>query len=313
MLQADLVLSVLLVSYNTKELLRECLQSLLASCKAVSPEIIVVDNASRDGSAEMVNTLFPEVMLIRNESNAGFARATNQGIRASSGKYVLLLNPDTLIVGNAIDEMLVWMESHPDVGICGPQLLNEDGTIQRSLFSFPSLLTVTMVHLCPFIAPINRFLSIDEFSDHSISHVTECLSGACFMIRQEVINSIGLLDERFFLNAEEMDFCRRATLDGWKVYFLAKAKVVHYGGESSASNPASGFIEFHRAQHLYYVKYFGKLKQFILKAILFSGVLLRTVYYGLRALLGDASAQRIAREKWMLFRKTLMWYISREE
>jgi len=269
MVRNDELLSIVLVSYNTSELLQECLRSLFDSCKSTSPEVIVVDNCSKDGSAEMLGITFPDVRLIQNKSNVGFARATNQGIRASCGEYVLLLNPDTLIVDNAIDEILLRMENYSEVGICGPQLLNEDGTIQRSIFSFPSLLTVTMVHLCPFLAPINRLLRIGEFRDHTRSQFVECVSGACFMIRRDVINSIGLLDERFFLNAEEMDFCRRTTLGGWKVYFLAKAKIVHYGGKSSDDNPSSAFIEFHRSQHLYYQKHFGKIKQRIFKNILF--------------------------------------------
>jgi GT2 family glycosyltransferase len=260
----------------------------------------------------MVNIDFPGVTLMRNESNMGFARATNQGIRASHGKYILLLNPDTLIVGNAIDEILDWMESHQMVGVCGPQLLNEDGTIQRSVFSFPSLLTVTFVHLLPFLTPINRLLRIEEFRDHKTSQVVQCVSGACFMIRRDVIDSVGLLDERFFLNAEEMDFCLRTKLDGWKVYYLAEAKVIHYRGKSSGSNPAFGFIEFHRAQQVYYAKYFGRLKQMILKIILFSGVLQRAAYYGLRMLLGNQAKKESARENWVLFQRTLRWYLSPE-
>jgi N-acetylglucosaminyl-diphospho-decaprenol L-rhamnosyltransferase len=307
------LLSVVLVSYNTKELLCKCLNSLLANFKSSRPEIIVVDNCSQDGSVEMVKIDFPDVTLMRNESNVGFARATNQGIRASHGKYILLLNPDTLIVGNAIDEILDWMESHQEVGICGPQLLNGDGTIQRSVFSFPSLLTVTFVHLLPFLTPINRLLRIEEFRDHKTSQVVQCVSGACFMIRRDVINSVGLLDERFFLNAEEMDFCFRTKLDGWKVYYLAEAKVVHYGGKSSESNPTFGFIEFHRAQHLYYAKYFGRLKQMMLKIILFLGVLVRVAYYRLRMPLGDQVGKETAGGKWMLFQKTLRWYLFPEQ
>lgn len=308
----DTILSVILVSYNTKELLNQCLNSLRTNLKSSRPEIIVVDNCSQDGSVEMVSSNFPWVRLIRNESNMGFARATNQGIRASHGKYVLLLNPDALIIEDAIGEMLRWMENHQDIGICGPQLVNEDGTIQRSIFSFPSLLSVTMVHVCFFLAPINRLLRIEEFKDHTSSRVVECVSGACFMIRRDVMNSIGLLDERFFLYAEEMDFCLRTKLDGWKVYYLAKAKVIHYGGKSCGSNPAFGFIEFHRAQQLYYAKYFGRLKQTMLKIILFSGVLLRTAYYGLRILLGNQARKKSAREKWVLFQETLRWYLSPE-
>ena len=272
--------------------------------------MIIVDNCSQDGSVDLVSHDFPEVKLIRNESNAGFARATNQGIRASQGKYVLLLNPDTLIVGDAIGEMVRWMETHPEIGICGPQLLNEDGTIQRSLFSFPSLLTVAMVHLCPFLAPINRLLGIGEFKDHKRSQGVDCISGACFMIRREVIQSIGLLDERFFLNAEEMDLCLRAKGGGWKIYYLAESKVIHYQGKSSGPNPAFGFVEFHRAQHLYYAKHFGRIKRMVLKMLLFLGVLLRAAYYALRACLLYGEMKERAKEKCMLFRRSLQWYLS---
>jgi len=278
----------------------------------VNLQAIVVDNCSQDGSGDMVADVFPDVMLIRNESNVGFAAAANQGIRISCGKYILLLNPDTLIVNNAIDMMLQWMENYPDVGICGPQLLNPDATIQRSIISFPSLLTITMVHLFPFLKSINRSLGIGEFQDHTTSQLVECVSGACFMIRQDVINSIGTFDERFFLNAEEMDFCRRATLNNWKVYFLAEAKVIHYGGQSSKTNPASGFIEFHRAQHIYYTKYFCRAKQSVLKLIFFSGLLLRTAYQGFKVLLNKTDTEEDSRKKWTLFCKTLRWYLSSE-
>lgn len=309
-MSSGILLSVILVSYNTREMLRECLKSLLVHFKTSPPEIIVVDNCSQDGSVDMVDHDFPEVRLIRNESNGGFARGTNQGIHASHGKYVLLLNPDTLIVGNAIDEMLRWMKTHPETGICGPQLLNEDGTIQRSLFSFPSLLTVAMVHLCPFLAPINRLLGIGEFKDHKRSQLVDCISGACCMIRRDVIKSVGLLDERFFLNGEEMDLCLRTKWGGWKVYYLAEAKVIHYQGKSSEPNPALGFIEFHRAQHLYYAKHFGRLKRIVLKIILFLGVLLRVAYYALKVFLLYGEMKERAKEKCMLFRRSLRWYLS---
>jgi GT2 family glycosyltransferase len=236
-----MILSVVIVNWNTKDLLRKCLKSVYfetpnlefacpVGAKQLYGEIFVVDNASNDGSVEMIKKEFPEVRLIANKNNLGFAKACNQAIKKSGGKYVLLLNPDTKILGHAIEKSVKFMESRSDIGILGSQLLNPDGTIQPSCRTFPTLLSQVIIllklhNLFPNISPIRKYYMLD-FS-HNEKREADQVMGAFFLIQKKVIDKIGLLDNKYWIWFEEVDFCKRAKLAGFKTYFWPEAQIIH--------------------------------------------------------------------------------------
>lgn len=229
-------ISIIIVSWNTRNLLKKCLQSIYEHANGVSFEIFVVDNGSRDGTVEMVRREFTNVTAIANEANRGFAGANNQGIQKAKGQYILLLNPDTELKNDALLRMDEWMDAKPACGIAGCHLLNADLSHQNSVRRFPSVSDQTIIllklhHLFPRLSPIRHYL-IDDFDYEKESPVDQVM-GAFFMIRREVIKKIGMLDERNFFNwFEEVDFCRRARGAGYEVWYTPIAEIVHHYGQS---------------------------------------------------------------------------------
>jgi GT2 family glycosyltransferase len=228
-------LSVIIVSYNVANFLTGCLTSIYRAASRTSFEVLVVDNASTDGSAQMVRDEFPQAILLANESNYGFARANNQALRMSKGRYCLLLNPDTLVNPGSLDEMVEFMDHRPDVGASGCQLIGPDGAIQPSGRRFPSLLAVllrgTRLHrLCN--KPVTRYLMADW--DHSSVREVDWVLGACLLLSRKALEDVGLLDEGFFLYYEDIDLCYRLKARGWKVYYNPQIQVVHYYQRASA-------------------------------------------------------------------------------
>lgn len=255
-------LSIIIISFDTKELLRECLTSVLNQTKGVEFEVIVVDNGSSDTSVEMVKKEFPQIKLIKNKENLGFAKANNQALRQSHGEYVLLLNSDTKIVNNALVKLVNFAESKKDLGIAGPRLLNLNDTPQPSAAPFYTL-PVTAISL----------FSGDKFLRQSPSKSTpvDWVSGACFLIKREVIEKIGLLDERFFMYAEEMEFCYRAKKAGYQVYFYPQAEVIHLiqgGSSASWQGKQKAIWGIYRGLIHFYRKHFAPWKLFVLKFLL---------------------------------------------
>jgi GT2 family glycosyltransferase len=227
----DVTISI--VSFNTRELLSACLRSVFASTD-LSFEVCVVDNGSSDGSAEMVGRDFPDARLMRSGGNIGFAAANNRALLKANGRYLLLLNPDTVVSPTTIGDMVAFMEQHPHVGICGPKILFPDGTFQSCGYRFPSLMS-----------EIRQSKNIDKLLRRVIGEerplklepgpmAVDWVDGACFLIRKEAISQIGPLDEQFFLYAEELDWCYRARQAGWDVYALPTVEMTHYQGKSSA-------------------------------------------------------------------------------
>jgi N-acetylglucosaminyl-diphospho-decaprenol L-rhamnosyltransferase len=238
--------SVVIVNWNTKNLLHACLTSLQDHATSVRVETIVVDNASRDGSAQMVAHDFPEVRLLVNARNMGFAAANNRGMTRARGRYVLLLNSDTVVLPGAVQEMVRYMDAHPHVGAAGPRLLNSDCSPQSSMRNFPHLgrdaLAILEMERWPLISPIvrrhSRHTTLDG-SDHSATREVDWVVGACLLLRREAIEDVGPLDEGYFFFAEEMDLCWRLRHQGWPIVFLAGAEIVHLGGQSAARVPAA--------------------------------------------------------------------------
>jgi len=234
-------------------------------------EVVVVDNASTDGSAEMLGAEFPWVQVIANEKNVGFVRGSNQGIRASRGGYVLLLNPDTEVVGDALSLMLDYMEEHPRVGALGAQLRHPDGRVQSSRRRFPTLATafVESTVLQQWF-PRNRVLDRYYVQDRADGDTQEVdwIVGACILLRREAIEQVGLLDERVFMYSDELDWCRRARSAGWSVVYLPTAQVIHHEGKSSEQAVAARHIHFQEAKIHYFRKHHGRWAGSILRLFL---------------------------------------------
>lgn len=256
-------LSIVLVNYKTRELLRQCLASLFESGTAHPIEVIVVDNASGDGCCQMLREQFPEVGIIANEQNLGFARGSNQGIRASSGRYVLLLNTDTIVQGNPIDTLIDFLEENPRAGVVGAKLLNEDLTLQAASKAFPTPLTALfgkqslMTRWFPN-NPLTRRYLVCLFADHARPFEVDSVGGAALMIRREVIEDVGLLDERYFMYWEDVDWCYRIKRRGWKVYYHPHAPIIHLDGKSSNPRDSKLIIAYHKGVfRLFRKHYFG--------------------------------------------------------
>lgn len=254
-------LSVVIVNWNTKSLLRDCLASVYAQARDLHFQVIVVDNASRDGSAEMVEGEFAAARLIRNHENVGFARAANQAIGISKGRYVLLLNSDVIVLDAALIRMVEFMNQHPKVGVLGPQLTNEQGILEYSCRSFPTptialFLNYPVGKIIPPEGAFKGYLLSDW--DHNSAREVDWVTGACMLVRRESIEEVGLLDESYFMFAEDVDWCYRMKLTSRKVFYVPSAKVVHIKGASYA-NDTSGRqmrLEAHRSTIRFFQKHY---------------------------------------------------------
>ncbi|EFK08107.1 glycosyltransferase, group 2 family protein [delta proteobacterium NaphS2] len=229
------IITIIIVSYNSRKVLKKCLTKLEQVQKEITAEIILVDNNSHDGSPEMVAASFPKVRLIRNSENLGFAAANNQGIKNSSGESILLLNSDAFLETKAAKTMLQFMERNPDVGICGPQLLYEDATWQRSFGLCINAHTAFLDAIgWTSLQHIWRRITW-PYSKHFLKpREVEYVDGACMLIQRELVREIGSLDESFLFFCEDVEFCLRARRAGWKVMYIPASQVVHLRGGSSS-------------------------------------------------------------------------------
>jgi len=253
-------LSVVILNWNVRDLLQQCLKSLTTAHGPFSTEVIVVDNASSDDSAAMMRAEFPDVRLVVNTTNRGYAGGNNDGIAAATGRYVLILNPDTQAVGDALSTLASYADAHPDVGVVAPQLLNADGSAQSSRRRFPTLMTALFesTWLQP-IAPrgvLHDYYVLDRADDET--QEVDWAVGACLLVRRQVIQQVGALDEGFFMYSEEMDWCRRIQQAGWKIVYLPQAQVIHHMGKSSDQVVAQRHIYFQTSKVRYFRKHHGK-------------------------------------------------------
>ncbi len=227
-------LSIIVVSYNTKEMTQECLQSIYTNAGETSLEVIVVDNNSQDGTVEMLAAQFPQVRLVRNRENRGFAVANNQGLAIVQGKYILLLNSDTIILGNVLIDSVRYLACNSKIGAIGCQVLNSDRTIQKTCSGFPTLLRLLIMTLAldriPFCSILDTYLLRSWPRDNE--REVEVISGCYLMVRKDVIERVGGLDEQFFFFAEETDWCHRIQQAGWKLMFVPVGNIIHHGGGS---------------------------------------------------------------------------------
>lgn len=266
-------LSVVIVSFQVRDCLERCLGSLVRACESLTVEIIVVDNASTDDSVKMVRERFPQVQLIENSANLGFAKANNQGLGRAQGKCLLLLNPDTEIPDafkNALELMTLFLETHPKAGACGPSLFYPDGMRQHSAFRFPGLWQIYMD-----LFPVNRRLRESRLNGR---YPVRCYErgepfqidhplGAALMVRAETAEQVGLLDEDFFIYAEEVDWCMRIKRAGWEIWCVPEAKIIHYEARSTRQFRDKMFVELWNARFTLFRKHYSRLRYSMARAL----------------------------------------------
>lgn len=291
-------LSVVVVNWNVAHLLGPCLRSLEASASQtpnLALEIIVVDNASTDGSLSLLAREFPRVKVIAAERNLGYAAGANRGFAASTARHLLLLNPDTEVVGSSLGTLVGYLETHPQVGLVGPRLLNPDGTTQSSRRRFPTLATalVESTVLQPWFAG-SRTLRHYYCADRSaaVEQEVDWLVGACLMVRRPVLEQVGPLDETFFLYFEEVDWCRRMRAAGWKIVYLPQAQVIHHAGQSSLQDLPHRHIHFQNSKWKYHRKHHGALAGQGVRAFLYLTYLYQLLQEGAKYTLGHKRALR---------------------
>lgn len=273
-------LAIVMVCMNNKKYLEPCLQSLFAAGLACSIEVVVTDNGSTDGTQAMVREKFPMVQLIQNDRNVGLSRASNQGIMATRGRYVLLLNDDTLVNGASIDNMVRYLETHPRAGGAGGRLLNPDGSFQAAGNSFPSLLeefliTTRLGNLIWRNYPDRGYPSAETPVDW--------IGSACVMLRRQALDQVGLLDETYFIYGDEADLQYRMKKAGWPIVYLPNVTTIHYGGRSMNRWRRRKMV--YRGKMLFFQKNYGSLQSGILRVLLASSSLLKLVVWGMAFLL----------------------------
>lgn len=272
--------SVIILNWNTRKLLQECLQTLTQPQNGVGVEVIVVDNASSDDSRDMARREFPQVTLIANPMNIGFGAGNNVGIPASTGRYVLFLNSDTQVTEGALKAMVDYADANPDVGILGPKLLNADGSLQYSCRQYPNLAT-GFLHNTPLgrLLPKNRFAAdyLMKNWDHATPRNVDWVSGAALMIRRTLLDQIGGFDEDYYMYCEDVDLCWRANHADSRVTYLPDAIIYHYIGKSSDLAPTRMTYEFHRSQYLFYKKHYRTQTPLLLRPLILPGIALRAV------------------------------------
>lgn len=238
--------SVIIVNWNTRQITCDCLHSVYRETTAVDFEVIVVDNGSTDGSVEAIQKEFPQVCLIANQDNRGFAAANNQGMVLARGRYILLLNSDTLVLDGAIQKMVRFADQNPDTGVLGCRVLNRDRTLQRTCFMYPSLLNGLLeATYLNKLFPRSRFWAREGMGWWNRDDVrdVEVVTGCFMLVRSESLKQVGLMDERFYMYAEESDWCYRFKQSGWRVLFTPEAQIIHLGGQSSAMRSGEMIIQ----------------------------------------------------------------------
>ena len=261
-------LTIIIVSWNTREILRQCLQSVFASQTTKNLKVWVVDNGSSDGSGQMIEDLFPQVQIISNDDNVGFAHANNQAIKASSSDYVMLLNPDTILEKDVVETLINFLENNPDIGAVGPRLLNPDRTLQESAYPEPTLAREfwRLFHLDRFYYyaryPMDEWSLID-------ARDVDVLMGACLLVRRRALDQVGLLDDNFFVYSEEVDLCTRIREYGWRISWVPTVVVVHLGGQSTQQIKQEMFLQLYKGKIQYFRKHHTPLVVGLYKSVMF--------------------------------------------
>ena len=275
----DFKVSIVIVSWNTVDLLERCIESIFSTINGMLFEVIVFDNASTDSSVSMVRSRFPSVHLIDNKQNLGFGGANNQAFNISRGEYILLLNPDTVLHPHAISHLVSYLEQNLNVGVVGPKLINPDGSIQLSAHPKPTLFREfwRLFHLDRII-PKSQYPD-NYFNTNSVRNV-DVLKGACMLFRRTVIEQIGFFDDQFFMYSEEVDLCVRILEAGWHIRWIPQAEVTHLGGQSTNQVADTMFLELYRNKIRYFRKHNNLITTQTYKVLLLITAVSRILFFG---------------------------------
>jgi len=310
-------LSIIIVNWNTRDLLRDCLNSVYSETRATSFEVFVVDNASSDSSVEMVKKEFPQVRLIENQENLGFAKANNQAIKQNSGQYVLLLNPDTVVLSGALDKMVAFMRAHPAVDASGPMILNDDGSSQVStldtsymfesggLFLLRGWLATYLLGLL-----VRKLGKRGTYSPHP--RQVFALIGACMMMTREAVDKVGLLDEQYFFYSEDIDWFYRLKQLGGKAYFIPEVQIIHYGAQSMTQIITRSKY-YYQSKYLFTKKHHGKMAAYLFRImVVIDSFVVICAFLLLQALV---KRDRRKERNWRLRCRwqTLLWAVRRDK
>lgn len=286
--------SIVIVSWNVAQLLEDCLNSVYKTTPNLSLEVIVVDSASSDDTVQMVTEKFPQANMMAQADNVGFTRGNNIGLAVAKGKYLFLLNPDTVILDDTISQMVAYLDNNPQIGIVGPHTLNSDMTHQSTRRRFPTIGTAFFESTwLEGFAPNNlldRYYARD-ISDDSTAEV-DWVQGSALMARRDVYEQIGGLDEGYIMFWEELDWCKRAKLAGWGVIYLGTSKIIHHGGKSTDQAGARKHIHFQESKLRYYKKFFGSGFALLLRIFLLLNYAWQIMVEGSKALLGSKRTMR---------------------
>jgi len=298
--------SVIIVNWNTRDVLRECLASVSAETAGISCEVIVVDNGSTDGSAELVRNEFPRVTLIGNQRNRGFAAANNQGMRLAQGRYVLLLNSDTVVLDRAIQKTVQFADDHPEAALVGCRVLNPDSSLQPTCFMFPSLLNMVLSTTYLYkLVPRSRFFGRERMTwwDRDDVREVDALTGCFMLVRREAIEDVGLMDERFFMYGEETDWCYRFKRAGWRNLFYPGASIIHLGGGSTRARADDMNIQLRRSILQFMKKHRSALSYATARVLTSLFYATRTPYWWVRSLRGTKESRRDAWARAQLYKR----------
>lgn len=310
-------LSIIIVSWNVQDLLIACLDSIIASPVAINEasdnkpvvEIIVVDSASSDDTVSLVRENYPQVRLSAQSDNVGFTRGNNIGFEMAQGRYLLMLNPDTEVLGDALVQFIKYMDSHENAGLIGPHTLNTDRTTQSSRRHFPTkaLAFFESTWLQPF-APksMMEYYYLSNESDTAILEV-DWMQGSALMTRYEIYEAVGGLDTGFVMYSEEMDWCKRIKDAGWSAIYLGTAQIIHHGGKSSEQIGAQKHIWFQESKLRYFKKHHGAGFAFVLRLFLLLNYIWQLSIEGIKGLIGHKRALRKERVQtyWQVLRSGL--------
>lgn len=309
---SDLALSIIIVNWNTRDITRNCLSSVREKVCGIDYETIVVDNASSDGSAEMIRAEFPEVRLIANEENLGFGRANNQAMRVARGRLFLLLNSDTLIIDDSVERLVSFIERDSTIGIAGCKLLFEDQTLQSSCSRFPSIRLALLEGLMFYKLLPRRTqgeLLLGGYWPHDHARDVDCVWGAAMIVRREVFDETGGFDERIFMYGEDLEWCMRVRDFGWRITFTPDCKIIHLNHKSAEKKYGDERIDLcHKRMYEIYRSRSGRVAMGVLLLIGAAGSLIRVCYFGLRSLI-KSSAQSYFSAQASFYNRSLKYHI----
>lgn len=276
--------SIVVVNWNTRDVLLNCLASVYAQTQGIDFELILVDNASSDGSAEMVREEFPQVILIANSENRGFAAANNQGMQIAQGRYVLLLNPDTIVLDQAIPKTIAFADRNMDIAVVGCQVWLNETEIQQTCFSFPSLSSIFFKETgLRRLFPKSRIFGKADYGwwDRKSQMDVDVVSGMYMLVRRDAIKQVGLMDEDYFVYAEEADWCSRFWKAGWRCVFIPGARIIHLdgGGKSTAQTSTKMFVQHQKSLLLFFKKQQGVISWVAVKFLLIFSMSFRYVVF----------------------------------